>query len=322
MRPRGSRRLIIRVRMRRHKVLGTNTPGVLDDTVADLVMGLILASARRITELDQYVKQGRWTQAIPEPLFGRDVHHATLGIIGLGRIGEAVARRARFGFDMKREAQLVGYVKAGDFPKAKSLLDEILRVSFGDAVPSPQLLRFRLYSLIGNILRAVNGVDVPDIRKLVEKVEADGALYSCENIAQFQTELNSLFDELERICRQAESSLKDGFKDEVISIVNDNYSNTELNVGFIADMMGRNLDSLSRTFTKLTGMGLLDYIHSVRIEKSKALLSGGEDLTIQRIASMTTLRSPSSGRISTGRFPAFVFWTTMPLDLPRSFAKT
>jgi gluconate 2-dehydrogenase len=87
--------------MRRHKVLGTNTPGVLDDTVADLVMGLILASARRIPELDQYVKQGRWVRAIPEPLFGRDVHHATLGIIGLGRIGEAVARRAKFGFDME-----------------------------------------------------------------------------------------------------------------------------------------------------------------------------------------------------------------------------
>jgi glyoxylate/hydroxypyruvate/2-ketogluconate reductase len=87
--------------MRRHGILGTNTPGVLDDTVADLVMGLILASARRIPELDRYVKEGRWTRAIPESLFGRDVHHATLGIIGLGRIGEAVARRARFGFDME-----------------------------------------------------------------------------------------------------------------------------------------------------------------------------------------------------------------------------
>jgi len=87
--------------MRRHKVLGTNTPGVLDDTVADLVMGLILASARRIPELDQYVKQGRWASSISEPLFGRDVHHATLGIIGMGRIGEAVARRARLGFDME-----------------------------------------------------------------------------------------------------------------------------------------------------------------------------------------------------------------------------
>jgi gluconate 2-dehydrogenase len=87
--------------MRRHGVLGTNTPGVLDDTVADLVMGLILASARRIPELDRYVKEGRWTRAIPESLFGRDVHHVTLGVIGLGRIGEAVARRARFGFDME-----------------------------------------------------------------------------------------------------------------------------------------------------------------------------------------------------------------------------
>lgn len=87
--------------MRRRGVLGTNTPGVLDDTVADLVMALVLASARRIPELDRYVKEGRWTRAIEPPLFGRDVHHATLGIVGLGRIGEAVARRARLGFGME-----------------------------------------------------------------------------------------------------------------------------------------------------------------------------------------------------------------------------
>ena len=86
--------------MRKHGVLGTNTPGVLDNTVADLVMALILASARRIPELDRFVKEGRWTGKVAEPLFGRDVHHATLGIIGLGRIGEAVARRAKYGFDM------------------------------------------------------------------------------------------------------------------------------------------------------------------------------------------------------------------------------
>jgi len=187
---------------------------------------------------------------------------------------------------MKSEARLVGYVKAGDFAKAKALLNEILEANFSDSTHSPRLLKFQLYSLIGNILRAINGVDVPDIRKLAEKVEVDNALYSCENIAQFQSELNSLFDELERGCRQAEASLKGSFRDEVLSIVNENYSNTELNVGFIADMMGRNLDSLSRAFTKLTGMGLLDYIHSVRIEKSKALLSGGEDFAIQRIARM------------------------------------
>jgi glyoxylate/hydroxypyruvate/2-ketogluconate reductase len=86
--------------MKNRGVIGTNTPYVLDDTVADLIFGLILSSARRICELDSYVKGGKWNKDDKENLFGIDVHHSTLGIIGMGRIGEAVAKRARFGFDM------------------------------------------------------------------------------------------------------------------------------------------------------------------------------------------------------------------------------
>lgn len=86
--------------MKKRKIIGTNTPYVLDDTVADLVFALMLAAGRRITELDQYVKRGEWTAEIGKEQFGLDVHHATVGIIGMGRIGEAVAKRAKFGFDM------------------------------------------------------------------------------------------------------------------------------------------------------------------------------------------------------------------------------
>jgi gluconate 2-dehydrogenase len=86
--------------MKARGVIGTNTPNVLDDTVADLVLGLMLAAARRIPELDRYVREGRWQRGDDEALFGIDVHHATLGIIGLGRIGEAIAKRAKYGFDM------------------------------------------------------------------------------------------------------------------------------------------------------------------------------------------------------------------------------
>ncbi|MBD0380875.1 2-hydroxyacid dehydrogenase [Paenibacillus sedimenti] len=85
--------------MRKHGVIGTHTPDVLDDTVADLVLALMLAVARRTAELDRLVKESGWGPS-DEELFGIDVHHATLGIIGMGRIGEAVAKRARFGFDM------------------------------------------------------------------------------------------------------------------------------------------------------------------------------------------------------------------------------
>ena len=79
----------------------TNTPGVLDDTTADLTWALLMAAARRIAEGDSYVRAGDWKIAFGVQYFlGQDVHHATLGIIGMGRIGQAVARRAR-GFDMR-----------------------------------------------------------------------------------------------------------------------------------------------------------------------------------------------------------------------------
>jgi len=86
--------------MKEKNIIGTNTPNVLDNTVADLIFGLILSTARRISELDKYVKNGRWTAEDDKNLFGVNVHHATLGIIGMGRIGEAIAKRAKLGFDM------------------------------------------------------------------------------------------------------------------------------------------------------------------------------------------------------------------------------
>jgi len=79
----------------------TNTPGVLDDTTADLTWALLMAAARRIAEGDQHVRAGDWKIAFGVQYFlGQDLHHATLGIIGMGRIGQAIARRAR-GFDMR-----------------------------------------------------------------------------------------------------------------------------------------------------------------------------------------------------------------------------
>ena len=79
----------------------TNTPGVLDDTTADLTWALLMAAARRVAEGDAYVRAGDWKIAFGVQYFlGQDIHHATLGIIGMGRIGQAIARRAA-GFDMR-----------------------------------------------------------------------------------------------------------------------------------------------------------------------------------------------------------------------------
>jgi glyoxylate reductase len=77
-----------------------NTPGVLTETTADLAFGLLMAAARRIAEGDRYVRAGKWKTWGPMLLLGPDVHGSTIGIVGFGRIGQAVASRAR-GFGMR-----------------------------------------------------------------------------------------------------------------------------------------------------------------------------------------------------------------------------
>lgn len=77
----------------------TNTPGVLTETTADLTFALLMSTARRLVESTEYLKSGKWETWSPMQLAGQDIYGATLGIIGMGRIGEALARRAK-GFDM------------------------------------------------------------------------------------------------------------------------------------------------------------------------------------------------------------------------------
>jgi glyoxylate reductase len=75
-------------------VLVGNTPGVLTDTTADFAFALLMAAARRVVEGDAFVRAGSWDTWDPGGHLGQDVHHATIGIVGMGQIGQAVARRA------------------------------------------------------------------------------------------------------------------------------------------------------------------------------------------------------------------------------------
>lgn len=111
-------------------IVVTNTPGVLTETTADLAFALLLASARRITEAERDLRDGKWKAWSAMQLTGMDVFGATLGIVGMGRIGEAVARRAKgFGMDVlyhnrtrKPEAEeMFGFVYSD--------LDELLSTS-------------------------------------------------------------------------------------------------------------------------------------------------------------------------------------------------
>ena len=82
-------------------VLGTNAPDVLTETTADFGFALLLATARRVTESEHFLRAGKWTRWSYDLFAGAEVHGTTLGIVGMGRIGQAIARRAALGFGMQ-----------------------------------------------------------------------------------------------------------------------------------------------------------------------------------------------------------------------------
>src|SRR5689334_11516156 len=113
----------------RQGILVTNTPDVLTETTADFAFALLLAAARRVAEGHQFVHSGQWRRWTIDLLVGQDVHHRTLGIFGMGRIGQAVARRGR-GFSMK--------IIYSDAMRAPESIERELQLQF---VSKDQLLR-------------------------------------------------------------------------------------------------------------------------------------------------------------------------------------
>jgi glyoxylate/hydroxypyruvate/2-ketogluconate reductase len=87
--------------MARHGVVGTNTPDVLTETTADFGFALVLATARRLTESEHFLRAGQWKRWAYDLFAGSEVHGSTLGILGMGRIGQGIARRGAHGFGMR-----------------------------------------------------------------------------------------------------------------------------------------------------------------------------------------------------------------------------
>ncbi|MEK6347525.1 MAG: D-glycerate dehydrogenase [Burkholderia sp.] len=166
----------------RRGIVLAHTPDVLTESTADTVFALILASARRVVELADYVRAGEWTKSIGEPLFGTDVQGKTLGIVGLGRIGAAVARRAALGFRMR-----VQYTNRSPHAEAEAQfgarrvpLDELLatsdfvclQVPLTDAtrhlIGAPELAKMKPNAILINAARG----PVVDEAALIEALRA------------------------------------------------------------------------------------------------------------------------------------------------------
>ena len=159
-------------------IMLTNTPHVLTESTADLAFALLMSSARRVVELDQWTKQGHWKRTVQPAHYGADIYGKTLGIIGLGHIGAAMAKRARFGFNMNilhhsRHAKpelehslnatfcdLNELLKQSDFVSIHVALNDQTQHLIG----KPQLARMKKTAILINVARG----QVIDEQALIE----------------------------------------------------------------------------------------------------------------------------------------------------------
>jgi lactate dehydrogenase-like 2-hydroxyacid dehydrogenase len=165
----------------RHGILVTNTPDVLTDTTADFAFALIMAAARRVVEGHQFLLAGKWNKWRIDLLVGQDVHHRTLGLFGMGRIGQAVARRGS-GFSMRilyhdavRAAEAIERELGAEFVSAERLLRESDFVSLHvplaphtrHMISGPQLRMMKATAILVNTSRG----PVVDEAALAEALE-------------------------------------------------------------------------------------------------------------------------------------------------------
>lgn len=182
------------------------------------------------------------------------------------------------------EIYLLNFIKVGEYEKAKEIFEEIIERTFKERELLPGDYLYEIYSIMSRILAAVND-------KYSDRAQAGDdlgfnydELINFRNLEDLKVKTLHLFDYLANSESTAEEDADNIFVNDVYRIVEDNFSNTELNVTAIAELMGKNLDYVSRTFKRLTGEGLLDHIQKIRIDKAKELIEADSSLTIQQVA--------------------------------------
>jgi len=187
-------------------IMVTNTPGVLTETTADLAWALLMSIARRIVEGDKFVRAGKFRGWEPMLLLGTDIYEATLGLIGFGRIGQAMARRAK-GFNLKvlyYDKNPVSPIIEKELGVSRTGFDEILRKSDFISIHVP--LNEETFHLIGQkelsimkkesyLINTARGPIVDEkalVKALKDGVIRGAALDVFENEPEIEQELMSL----------------------------------------------------------------------------------------------------------------------------------
>ena len=147
-------------------------------------------------------------------------------------------------------------------------------------------MKYRMFGLINMFINAVSEISMTLEDEFIEQISPIERLLECEDIKQFQQVANDILESINSYIEEKKQlEDRENLKDAIIKFVQDNYSDINLNVSSIAQHFGVSVSYISRYFKKHYSINLLDYIHSVRIEKAKYLMKKG-NYTVEEIAHM------------------------------------
>jgi len=190
---------------------------------------------------------------------------------------------AKYEFGAEKQKQFTNFIMAGEYNKAKEVLDSVFLQSFSVPFASVQMVKCRMFGIINTMLNIMEELSIVCDKQFLDKLNIADRLLNCVTIKQLQNEMDSILDELSEYMERKSQENSTSIKDDIVSFIESNYENPNLSVSMVADEIGVSDVHLTRVFKKETGSGVLEYIHRVRIEKAKELMKQ-KNISIKDVA--------------------------------------
>jgi len=185
-------------------------------------------------------------------------------------------------YNLEREKLFVNCIQAGDYKSAKEILDEMLLTTIDNNVKSIQLIKCRVFGLINMILNAISEIKSDPDMHFIDDLDPINRLLNSKTIIDLKTEMDFIFDRIMEYYSEKTNKQIPEWVTQVNDYVKMHFHETDLSIISISNDVGLSVSYLSRAYKKYKKIGLLDYIHKVRLEKAKELLE--MDLSIKDIA--------------------------------------
>lgn len=197
----------------------------------------------------------------------RITQFSAINTLKKGGIGE--------GYNLERERQFINCIKTEDYEGAKNILDLIITSSLSSNFKSLQIMKCRMFGLINSMLNTIWELQTEVDVNFFEALNPVNRLLNTKSIMELKGQVHYILEEIGQYFSSKNKEQVPSWITEIENFIEQHYSHQDLSIGSLSEKLDMNVSYISRAYKKFRGMGLLDYIHKVRLEKAKKLMNTG-----------------------------------------------